>query len=109
MSIDEFIDPALGRMVAAQATYGCSGCVYDDGGCRSPVFSPPCCAGNRADSREVIWVHAEKPAAVRLTDEQIIKLRQTTRMLPGQWGDTKAFARAIEDAVLKANGLGDQQ
>lgn len=105
--MNEFIDANLGRMVAV-ASVGCKGCAYlgGSGGC---LRAPQCSDEARDDGRSIIWVRAEdapqKPKAVRLTDDQIITLRQTTRMFPGQWGDTKAFARAIESAALKANGL----
>lgn len=46
-----------------------------------------------------------KREPVRLTDEQILLARKGAKPLLQQWGDTLAIARAIETAVLAANGL----
>jgi hypothetical protein len=43
--------------------------------------------------------------AVLLTDEQILEVRKVTKPLPQQWGETLALSRAIEAAVIAANGL----
>ncbi|MFM6987103.1 MAG: hypothetical protein ACKOXG_00340, partial [Arenimonas sp.] len=52
-----------------------------------------------AKAREVLARTEWKP----LTDERVIEIRKETKALDRQWGDTIAFARAIEAAVLAAD------
>ena len=51
-----------------------------------------------AKAREALARTEWKP----LTDERVIEIRKETKALDRQWGDTIAFARAIEAAVLAA-------
>ena len=106
--MDRFIDPLRGRIVTVPTEHGCGGCVYnycaDD--CSRPVGAPSCRASYRADGQEVIFVRAadapQAPTkAVRLTDEQILAVEAER----GSDDVFLSFARAIETAALRANGL----
>lgn len=111
ISMNEFIDPELGRMVAADSDDECTGCAYKhlSPACRK---APPCIARARIDKRNIIWIRAEyakqAPKAVKLTDEQIEAIESAHWSGPGLGAtfNREAFARAIEAEVFKANGLG---
>lgn len=56
--MNKFIDPDLGRMVAAPEIRGCTGCAYDESGgkCSRPIHAPSCLPMSRPDRRGIIWV-----------------------------------------------------
>ena len=113
---NEFVDPNLGRMVAAQEIRNCRGCAYEETNCPTVENDAPMCVGfYRKDGRDIIWVRADDstqaPKAVKLTGEQIneIEVASWSGLGFGAKFNRESFARAIEAEVLKANGLGDQQ
>lgn len=59
ISVNEFVDPNLGRMVAI-ASVGCVNCAYVGGHCPSVLDGTPhCTASVRSTGFDIIWVRAE--------------------------------------------------